>query len=65
MQLQDKYSASEIITLGYVGNDTKRIHQSGMVFGTGGAAPTLYAVMYKEPMKIVVKRKATNENPDE
>ena len=36
MQLQDKHSASEVITLGYVGNDTKRTHQSGMVFGTGG-----------------------------
>lgn len=27
----------------------------------GGAAPTLYAVMYKDPAKIIVKRRDVND----
>ena len=30
----------------------------------GGAAPTLYAVMYKDPAKIIVKRKGVNDKPN-
>ena len=60
MNTRSKHASSRVITLGYVGRDNKRTHQSGLVFGVGGAAPTLYAVMYKEPAKIIVKRKGVN-----
>ena len=30
----------------------------------GGAAPTLYAVMYKDPAKIIVKRRDVNDKPN-
>ena len=65
MNTRNGHASPGVITLGYVGGDNKRTHQSGMVFGVGGAAPTLYAVMYKDPMKIVVKRKVNNENHNE
>ena len=61
MDTRNKHTSTGVITLGYVGGDNKRTHQSGMVFGVGGAAPTLYAVMYKDPAKIIVKRKGVND----
>lgn len=64
MDAYDKHTSPGVITLGYVGGDNKRAHQSGMVFGVGGAAPTLYAVMYKDPAKIIVKRKDVNDKPN-
>ena len=30
----------------------------------GGAAPTLSAVMYKDPAKIIVKRRDVNDKPN-
>ena len=30
----------------------------------GGAAPTLYAVIYKAPAKIIVKRRDVNDKPN-
>ena len=34
----DKHTSTGVITLGYVGGDNKRTHQSGMVFGVGGGS---------------------------
>lgn len=64
MNTRNRHTSTEVITLGYVGGDNKRTHQSGMVFGVGGAAPTLYAVMYKDPAKIIVKRRDVNDKPN-
>ncbi len=64
MDTRNKHTSPGVITLGYIGGDNKRTHQSGMVFGVGGAAPTLYAVMYKDPAKIIVKRKDVNDKPN-
>lgn len=57
MQLQDKHSASEVITLGYVGNDTKRTHQSGMVFGTGGGSADIICSNVQRPYEDSSQKK--------
>lgn len=36
MNTRNRHTSTEVITLGYVGGDNKRTHQSGMVFGVGG-----------------------------
>lgn len=45
---------NEVVILGSVSHDGKR-HQSGVVICRGGSCPTLYAVGWKDPVKIVKK----------
>lgn len=37
MNTRNGHTSPGVITLGYVGGDNKRTHQSGMVFGVGGS----------------------------
>ena len=55
---------SRIHTLGRLLPSTLKIHQNQEVYGVGGISPTIKAVVYKDPIKIVVERKVKNGRPD-